>query len=137
MKPEALVQVYQKVPPIKIETRRGMAHKLTDLRRVRANAASTVFIMHPDSNTVVSPPGSALQRLASTSERDALKVAAALHINAMTAGSLDTKQRLIIQDTCDAKPTGYVTKFQQCVSLSLIPVHCFSFTKHRLGQPEN
>ena len=51
-----MLQVFQKTrTPYSIETRKGFPPRVADLRRVRISAASTVFIMQPDANTIVSP----------------------------------------------------------------------------------
>jgi hypothetical protein len=83
------VQVHQKAFPLPVETRMGKPHKLVDLRRVRVNAASTVFVMQPPSNTVISKPGNTVVRVATPSERDSLKTATGVnHVVMLAAGSL-------------------------------------------------
>lgn len=100
--------------PYSIETRKGFPPRVADLRRVRVSAASTVFIMQPDSNTEVSPKSHGAGRLATPTELNALKTATALHVSAMTGPRVD--QTLVIQDSAmSSKEIGYMEKFQTCV----------------------
>ena len=108
------LQVVQKTAtPYSIETRRGLPQRVADLRRVRINAASTVFVMQPDSNTIVSPKTQDIGRTATMRELNALKTATALHVSAMTNPRLN--QTMIVQDSQGGvKEVGYMDKFEQC-----------------------
>jgi hypothetical protein len=110
------VQVFQKTPtPYSIETRKGFPHRVADLRRVRVSAASTVFIMQPDSTTVVTPNSHGHGRSATPTELNALKTATALHVSAMTGPRMN--QTLVIQDSAaSSKEIGYMEKFQKCAA---------------------
>jgi hypothetical protein len=108
------LQVFQKTASAcRIETRRGFPQRVADLRRVRINAASTVFVMQPHSNTLVSPKGQEVGRIATPTELNAIKIATALHVSAMTGHRMD--QTLVIQDSnTGAKEIGYMEKFEKC-----------------------
>lgn len=99
--------------PYNIETRRGLPQSVADLRRVRINAASNVFVMQPDSNTLASPPGpQSPGRLATLTELNAIKTATALHVSAMSGPHVD--QKMVIQDSgTPVKTVGYMERFQE------------------------
>lgn len=125
------LQVSQKVVvPYSIETRRGFPQSVADLRRVRINAASNVFVMQPDGNTMATPKGQSSGRLATLTELNAIKTATALHVSAMSGPHMD--QKMVIQDSGSPfKTVGYMERFQECAIQQ--PAHIAVNLQHRLG----
>jgi hypothetical protein len=113
------LQVLQKAQiPFSIETRRGFPQSVADLRRVRINAASKVFVMQPDAHIIVSPKGQEPGRVVSTEELSALKTATALYVSAMSGSHVG--QRMIIQDSgIGGKDAAYMQRFQECVAANM------------------